>query len=82
MGKGGSMLGSADLIDQWRITQQEYLTDTPVVTAHQALDQRRLHVQQEMTQLLDAFLNRTMTLKEFNKASSSWVISCCTWRRR
>ena len=66
MGKGRSMLGSADLIEQWRITQQEYLADTPTVMAHQALDQRRLHVRQEMTQLLDAFLNRTVTLKEFN----------------
>ena len=73
------MLGSADLVEQWRITQQEYLTDTPAVTAHQALDQRRLQVQQEMTQLLDAFLNRSMTLKEFNatfqqKTQGAWNV--------
>ncbi len=53
IGKGGSMLRSPDLIEQWRLTQQEYLTDTPTVMAHQALDQRRLHMQQEMAQLLD-----------------------------
>src|SRR5260221_12769179 len=79
MGKGGSMLGSPDLIEQWRITQQEYLTDTPTVMAHQALDQRRLQVQQEMMQLLVAFLNRTMTLKEFNatfqqKTQGAWNV--------
>jgi len=83
MGKGGSTLGSQDLIEQWRITQQEYLTDTPTVMAHQALDQRRLHVQQEMMQLLGAFLNRTITLKEFNatfqqKTQGAWNV----FRRR
>src|SRR5260370_40685219 len=60
------MLRSADLIEQWRVTQQAYLADTPTVMAYQALDQRRLHMQQEMRQLLDAFLNRAITLKEFN----------------
>ncbi len=60
------MLRSPDLIEQWRVTQQAYLADTPTVMAYQALDQRRLHMQQEMRQLLDAFLNRAITLKEFN----------------
>src|SRR6266566_7489235 len=73
------MLGSLDLIERWRITQQAYLTDTPRVTVHQALDQRRLQVQQEMTQLLDAFLNRAITLKEFNamfqqKTQGAWNV--------
>src|SRR6266576_753179 len=73
------MLQSANLIEQWRITQQEYLADTPTVMAHQALDQRRLHVQQEMTQLLTAFLNRSITLKEFNatfqqKTQGAWNV--------
>ncbi len=73
------MLQSANLIEQWRVIQQEYLTDTPEVMAHQALDQRRLHVQEEMTQLLDAFLNRTITLKEFNtmfqqKTQGAWNV--------
>ncbi len=60
------MLRSPDLIGQWRVTQQAYLADTPTVIAYQALDQRRLHMQQEMTQVLDAFLKRAITLKEFN----------------
>jgi len=60
------MLRSPDLIGQWRVTQQAYLADTPTVIAYQALDQRRLHMQQELTQLLDAFLKRAITLKEFN----------------
>jgi hypothetical protein len=63
IGKAGSMLLSPDLIAQWRITQQEYLADRPTVMAHQALDQQRLHIQQEMMQLLVAFLNRSITLK-------------------
>src|SRR5258708_5871955 len=79
MGKGGRTLGSEDLIEQWRITRQEYLTDTPTVMAHQALDQRRLQVQQEMMQLLGAFLSRTMTLKEVNatfqqKTQGAWNV--------
>ena len=79
MEKGGSMLGSPDLIERWRITQQEYLTDTPAAMAHQALDQRRLEVQQEMMQLLVAFLNRTISLKEFNamfqqKTQGAWNV--------
>ncbi len=73
------MLQSANLIDQWRVIQQEYLTDTPVVMAHQALDQRRLHMQEEMSQLLDDFLNRAITLKEFNmtfqqKTQGAWNV--------
>jgi hypothetical protein len=73
------MLQSPDLIEQWRITQQEYLADIPTVMAHQALDQRRLHVQQEMMQLLVAFLNRSITLKEFNamfqqKTQGAWNV--------
>jgi hypothetical protein len=73
------MLRSPDLIEKWRITQQEYLADTPKVKAHQALDQRRTQVQQEMAELLDAFLNRTITLKEFNttfqqKTQGAWNV--------
>src|SRR5258708_1469346 len=60
------MLRSPDLIEQWRVTQQAYLADTPTVIAYQALDQRRLHIQQELRQLLDAFLKRTIKVKEFN----------------
>jgi hypothetical protein len=66
MGRDGSILRSPDLIGQWRVTQQAYLADKPTVMAHQALDQRRLHMQQELRQLLDAFLKRAITLKEFN----------------
>jgi hypothetical protein len=73
------MLRAPDLIEKWRVTQQEYLTDTSAVMAHQALDQRRLHVQQEMTQVLDDFLNRALTLKAFNttfqqKTQGAWNV--------
>ncbi len=77
--KGGSMLASPGLTEQWRITQHEYLADVLTVTVHQAIDERRLHVQQEMMQLLVAFLNRTITLKEFNatfqqKTQGAWNV--------
>ena len=77
--KGGNMLQSANLMEQWRVTQQEYLADTPTVMAHQALDQRRLQAQQGMTQLLEAFLKRAITLKEFNttfqqKTQGAWNV--------
>ncbi len=39
------MLQSANLIEQWRVTQQEYLADAAMVTMHQAMDERRLQVQ-------------------------------------
>jgi hypothetical protein len=73
------MLRSPDLIEQWRVTQQEYLADTPTVMAHQALDQRRLQARQEMAQLLEAFLKRAITLKEFNttfqqKTQGAWNV--------
>src|SRR6266436_3107573 len=79
IGKGGSMLRSQDLIEQWRVTQQEYLADAPRVTVHQAIDERRLQVQQEMTEVLGAFLNRSITLKEFNamfqqKTQGAWNV--------
>src|SRR6266567_5913629 len=79
MGKGASMLRLPDLIEQWRVTQQEYLADIPTVMAHQALDQQRLQAQQEMAQLLEAFLNRTITLKDFNttfqqKTQGAWNV--------
>src|SRR5438874_1467840 len=73
------MLPSANLIEQWRVTQQEYLADAAMVTMHQAMDERRLQVQQEMTELLGAFLNRSITLKEFNalfqqKTQGAWNV--------
>ena len=73
------MLRSQDLIEQWRATQQEYLADAPRVTVHQAIDERRLQVQQEMTEVLGAFLNRSITLKEFNamfqqKTQGAWNV--------
>ena len=73
------MLQPANLVGQWRVTQQEYLTDSAVVTAHRAIDERRLQVQQEMTALLGAFLNRAITLKEFNatfqqKTQGAWNV--------
>jgi hypothetical protein len=73
------MVQSPDLIEQWRITQQEYLADRPTVMAHQVLNQRRLQVQQEMIQVLVAFLNRSITLKEFNamfqqKTQGAWNV--------
>lgn len=60
------MLQVADSVEQWRVVQQEYLADASRAKAHRTLDERRLQAQKEMTALLDAFLNRSITLKEFN----------------
>jgi hypothetical protein len=65
--------------EQWRATQQEYLADAAMVMMHQAIDERRLLVQQEMTALLGAFLNRSITLQEFNalfqqKTQGAWNV--------
>ncbi len=73
------MLQSANLIEQWRVTQQEYLADEATVMMHQVIDERRLQVQQEMTGLLGAFLDRSITLKEFNalfqqKTQGAWNV--------
>ncbi len=73
------MLPSAALIEQWRINQLEYLADAAMVTMHQVIDERRLQVQQEMAALLGAFLNRSITLKEFNalfqqKTQGAWNV--------
>src|SRR6266513_4878503 len=73
------MLPTATLLEQWRVIQQEYLADAAMVTMHQAIDERRLQVQQEMTALLGAFLNRSITLKEFNamfqqKTQGAWNV--------
>ncbi len=77
--RGRRMLQSTNLIEQWRVTQQEYLADATMVMMHQAIDERRLQVQQEMIALLGAFLNRSITLKEFNamfqqKTQGAWNV--------
>lgn len=73
------MLPSVNLIEQWRVTQQEYLADAAKVSMHQAIDERRLRVQQNMAALLGTFLNRSITLKEFNalfqqKTQGAWNV--------
>lgn len=73
------MLLSANLIEQWRVTQQEYLADAAMVTMHQAIDEQRHQVQQELTELLGTFLSRSITLKEFNatfqqKTQGAWNV--------
>jgi len=62
------MLQSANLVERWRVAQQEYFADTAMVKIHQAIDERRLCVQQELTGVLAAFLNRSITLKALNAA--------------
>jgi len=73
------MLQPDNLVAQWRTTQQEYLADAAMVSAHRAIDERRLQVQQDMAGLLGAFLSRSITLKEFNatfqqKTQGAWNV--------
>jgi hypothetical protein len=54
---------SPEQLEQWRLRQQAYTSDTASVLFHQNLDQRRWSVQQEMTQVLHAFFHRDIPAK-------------------
>jgi len=66
MANGGTIIWPPDQLTQWRVIQQAYLADTSTVLMHQALDQRRLLVQQAMIHVLQTFLHGSITLHEFN----------------
>src|SRR5579859_6139452 len=61
------MVWTSEYIAQWHHVKQQYLADLPSVTIHKEMDQQRLSVQQEMLQVLTAFLDGRITLKEFNR---------------
>lgn len=72
------MLWSSEQLEQWHLTQKEYVEDVAVVSS-QEVERHRSSARQEMVQLLNTFLARTITLREFNtvfqqKTHSEWSI--------
>jgi hypothetical protein len=60
------MAWSHEQIEQWHRLHRAYLDDTGLVKRNKDMDQRRLGEQHEMMQWLHAFLDGTITLKQFN----------------
>lgn len=60
------MTWSNEQIERWRDKRRAYLADKAAVAYDKAIDQRRHQVQGEMIQLLNSFLDRSITFKEFN----------------
>ncbi len=64
-------------IEQWKLRRSVYLEDKASIAHNKDIDQRRSHAQSEMIQLLNSFLDGTITLKEFNtvfqqKTQGAW----------
>jgi hypothetical protein len=60
------MVWSNEQIEHWSFIQRAYRADTAWVRTHKDIDQRRQQVQQEMLQLLNAFLEGRIPVKAFN----------------
>jgi hypothetical protein len=65
-GKGNSSVWLSEQITQWRSRQKAYLEDRTAVEHDQAIDLQRTHIQQEILQVLNSFLDGTISLREFN----------------
>jgi hypothetical protein len=65
-GKGRNVVRTNEQIKHWLSIKHQYLTDIASVEAHKDIYQQRVHVQQEMLQVLNSFLDGTITLREFN----------------
>src|SRR4051794_28174721 len=77
--RGKPMIWSNEQIEHWRLIQQAYEADTPSLTTDSVLDKQRQHVQQEMLNLLNAFLERGLSVQEFNtifqkKINGAWNV--------
>ncbi len=60
------MVLSSEQITWWRSRQKAYLADRTTVEHDQTTDLQRMHVQQEILQVLNSFLDGTIGLKAFN----------------
>ncbi len=60
------MVWSSEQIMWWRSKQNTYLADRMAVEQDQAIDLQRVRVQQEILQVLNSFLDGTISLKAFN----------------
>ncbi len=65
-GKGGVMAWSNEQITWWRSRHRTYLQDRTAVEHDQAIDLQRRQVRQEILQVLNSFLEGSMSLKAFN----------------
>jgi hypothetical protein len=79
MTQGGRIVWSPEQIEQWRLRQCAYASDTASVLFHQDLDRRRWVVQQEMTQLLHSFQREEISVKTLNalfqqKMQAEWNV--------
>jgi len=57
---------SNEQIEQWHLRRKAYQADASSVIYYRDIDQRRSALQQEMTQLLQSFLDGAITIKAFN----------------
>src|SRR5258708_5603590 len=57
---------SSEQITWWRSRQRAYLENRTAVEHDQAIDLQRTHVRQEILQVLNSFLDGTISLKAFN----------------
>ncbi len=78
-GKGEYSVWSSEQITWWRSRQKAYLADRTAVQQDQAIDLQRTHVQQEILQILNSFLDGIISLKAFNaifqkRTHSSWSV--------
>jgi hypothetical protein len=53
-------------LEQWHFLLSQYRSDSSAVRHSHDIDEQRMHVLPEMTQLLGAFLGAKITVKEFN----------------
>ena len=78
-GKGEYSVWSSEQITWWRSRQKAYLADRTAVQHDQAIDLQRTHVRQEILQVLNSFLDGTISLKAFNttfqqRSQGSWSV--------
>lgn len=74
--ESGSVWSSEQIV-WWRSRQRAYLADRTACEQDQAIDLQRVHVRQEILQVLNSFLDGSNGLKEFNatfqqRTHSSW----------
>ena len=73
------MVWSSEQITWWRSRQKVYLADRAAVEYDRAIDLQRTHVRQEILQILNSFLDGSISIKAFNatfqqRTQSQWSV--------
>ncbi len=73
------MMWTNEQIAQWQGIHQQYRAETSSIEHHKLVSQQKLHAQQEMLQVLNTFLDSTISLREFNtifqhKTRKTWSV--------